>query len=205
LVSRKLRLSRRAAAVWFIGGAGFATALTLALLQPRQTPATSGPIRVQIPPGVRPTESSAFSVSPDGRHIVFAGAGDDSIVRLWVRSMDALAVQPLSGTEVALGAVKPPMFWSPDSRFVAFDAAGQLKKVDVRGGAPQKVCDLPGLAVGGAWNRDDVIIVGSPGEVSCGARLRAAPRPLSPSWIRRVERALTPSRPFCLTGDAFCI
>jgi hypothetical protein len=53
------------------------------------------------------------------------------------------------------------LFWSPDSRFIAFDAAGQVKKIDVRGGAPQKVCDLPTLAVGGAWNRDDVIIVGN--------------------------------------------
>ena len=57
--------------------------------------------------------------------------------------MDALAPQPLSGTEVALGGLTPPMFWSPDSRFIAFDAGGQLKKIDVRGGAPQKVCDLP--------------------------------------------------------------
>jgi eukaryotic-like serine/threonine-protein kinase len=162
-LSQKFRFSRRAAAFWFIGGAGFATAVTLTLLQPRQTPATFGPIRVQIPAGVRLTKSSAFAVSPDGRHLVFAGAGDDSIVRLWVRSMDALTVRPLSGTEVAVGGVIPPMFWSPDSRFVAFDAAGELKKVDVRGGAPQKVCDLHGLAIGGAWNRDDVIIVGSPG------------------------------------------
>src|SRR6266545_27722 len=160
--SRKVRFSRRAAAVWFIGGAGFATAVTLAVVQPRQPPATSGAIRVQIPPGVRLTESSAFSISPDGRHIVFAGAGDESIVRLWIRSMDAPTVRPLSGTEV-LGGRLPPMFWSPDSRFVAFYTAGQLKKVDVRGGAPQKICHLPGLAVGGAWNRDDVIIVGSPG------------------------------------------
>jgi hypothetical protein len=160
-LSRKFRFSRRAAAVWFIGGAGVATAVTLALVQPWQTPATFGPIRVQISAEVRLTPSSPFSVSPDGRHVVFAGGGADNVVRLWIRSMDALTVQPLSGTE-ALGGVTPPMFWSPDSRFVAFDAAGQLKKVDVRGGAPQKVCDLPGLAVGGAWNRNDVIIVGSP-------------------------------------------
>jgi serine/threonine protein kinase len=77
--SRKARFSRRAAAVWFIGGAGFATAVTLAVIQPRQPPAASGAISAQIPPGVRLTESSAFSVSPDGRHIVFAGAGDESI------------------------------------------------------------------------------------------------------------------------------
>ena len=158
--TRQSRLSWRAAAVWFIGGVGFATAVTFALVQPRQTPPTFGPIRVQIPPGVRLTQSSPFSISPDGRHLVFAAAGTDGIVRLWLRSMDALAVRPLSGTEAVPGLA--PMFWSPDSRFVAFDASGQLKKIDVRGGAPQKVCDLPGLAVGGAWNRDDVIIVGRP-------------------------------------------
>ena len=159
--SRQSRLSRRAAAVWFIGGVSIATAVALALVQPRPTPATFGQIRVQIDPGIRLSELSAFSISPDGRHLVFAGAGEDGIGRLWIRSMDALAPRPLSGTEVALGGLTPPMFWSPDSRFIAYDAGGQLKKIDVRGGAPQKVCDLPLLAVGGAWNRSDVIIVGN--------------------------------------------
>jgi eukaryotic-like serine/threonine-protein kinase len=181
-LSRKVRSSWRAAAFWFIGGAGFATAVTLAVIQPRQPPAASGAIRVQIPPGVRLTESSAFSISPDGRHIVFAGTGDESVVRLWIRSMDAPTVRPLSGTEALAGRL-PPMFWSPDSRFVAFYAAGQLKKVDVRGGAPQKVCDLPGLAVGGAWNRDDVIIVGSPG----GGLMRCAASGGTASVVTRLD------------------
>ena len=68
------------------------------------------------------------------------------------------------------------MFWSPDSRFVAFDAFGQLKKVDVTGGSPQTVCTLPSLAIGGSWNQDDVIVVGSPagGLVRCPASGGAA-------------------------------
>ena len=37
----------------------------------------------------------------------------------------------------------PPPFWSPDGRFVAFDAGGKLKKLDVSGGLPQTLCDLP--------------------------------------------------------------
>ena len=37
----------------------------------------------------------------------------------------------------------PPPFWSPDGRFVAFDAGGKLKKLDVSGGPPQTLCDLP--------------------------------------------------------------
>ena len=157
---RQSRLPRRAAAVWFLGGVSIATAVALALVQARQTPATFGPVRVQIDPGIRLSETSAFAISPDGRHLVFAGAGADGIARLWIRSMDAQAAQPMSGSEV--GGPTASLFWSPDSRFIAFEAAGQLKKIDVRGGAPQKVCDLPTLAVGGAWNRDDVIIVGTP-------------------------------------------
>ena len=112
--------------------------------------------------GVSLTETGAFAISPDGRHLVFAGSGADGVLRLWVRSLDASNARPLPGTEVALGVSVPPMFWSPDSRFVAFDAIGQLKKVDVTGGAPQTVCTLPTLAVGGSWSQDDVIVVGSP-------------------------------------------
>src|SRR5436190_8968183 len=128
-------------------------------------------MKVEISTEVRLTESSALAISPDGRHLVFAGSGADGVVRLWVRNLDASEVLPLPGTELAGRGIVPPMFWSPDSRFVAFDAAGQLKKIDVTGGDPQTVCALPGLAVGGSWNQDGVIVVGSPqgGIVRCPA------------------------------------
>lgn len=149
------------AALWFVGGVCVAT-VALALLYPRRAPVAREPIQVEVSIGVRLTETGAFAISPDGRHLVFAGSGNDGVLRLWVRSLDASTARPLPGTEVALGVSVPPMFWSPDSRFVAFDAAGQLKKVDVTGGAPQTVCTLPTLAVGGSWSQDDVIVVGNP-------------------------------------------
>ena len=154
------RFFGRPAALWFIGGACFAT-LVLMLLYQRQSPAARVPIRVEVSTGVRLTETSAFALSPDGRQLVFAGSGADGVVRLWVRSLDASEARPLPGTEVALGALVPPMFWSPDSRFVAFDAIGQLKKVDVTGGSPQTVCAVTGV-IGGSWSPNGVIVVGSP-------------------------------------------
>jgi len=109
------------------------------------------------------SESAAFAISPDGRRLVFAGSGADGVVRLWVRGLGESEARPLPRTEVALGGlVTPPMFWSPDSRSVAFDANGQLKKVDVTDGDPRTVCTLPALAVGGSWSHDGVIVVGSP-------------------------------------------
>jgi len=70
--------------------------------------------------------------------------------------------RPLSGTETALGSLTPPMFWSPDSQSVAFNATGELMRIDVRGGGPRTVCDLPNGSIGGSWNADDVIVVGQP-------------------------------------------
>jgi hypothetical protein len=95
-----------------------------------------------------------FALSPDGRRLVFVAIGGDRLQRLWVRRLDALAAQPLTGTE---GGAAP--FWSPDSRFVAFVAGGKLKKVDVLGGPALPLADVDaGFAPTGAWNRDDVML-----------------------------------------------
>ena len=155
------RFPSRTTALWFAAGACVAAIVVLFVYQSRP-PVAREQMKVEVSTGVRLTESSTFAISPDGRRLVFAGSGADGVVRLWVRSLDASDARPLAGTEVALGGEVPPMFWSPDSRFVAFDAAGQLKKIEVAGGSPQTVCTLPSLAVGGSWNQSDVILVGRP-------------------------------------------
>jgi len=189
---RVSRFFGRPAALWFIGGACFAT-LVLVLIYPPRSPAARVPIRVEVSTGVRLTETSAFALSPDGRQLVFAGAGADGVVRLWVRGLDAGEARPLPETEVALGALVPPMFWSPDSRFVAFDAIGQLKKVDVSGGSPQTVCTVP-AAIGGSWSQDGVIVVGSPqgGIVRCPAAGGEASIVTQPDASRQESAHLLP-------------
>jgi len=149
-------------AAWFAAGVIFASGIIVLLTIPRQAVPTPSVIRAQIAPGVQLSEASPFAVSPDGQQLVFGGTGSDGVNRLWVRRMDADVARPLSGTEAALGGLTPPMFWSPDSQSVAFNAPGQIKRIDVRGGAPRTVCDTPNGSIGGSWNADDVIVVGQP-------------------------------------------
>jgi hypothetical protein len=52
------------------------------------------------------------------------------------------------------------LFWSPDSRSIAFFAGGKIKKVQASGGPPQNICDTPDMR-GGTWNAEDVILFAS--------------------------------------------
>ena len=97
------------------------------------------------------TAPSWVALSPDGRWLAFAAA-TGSKIQLWVRPMGAGAAEPLAGTE---GAALP--FWSPDSRFIGFFAAGKLRKIEPTGGALTVIADS-GVATGGTWSRDGVIL-----------------------------------------------
>ena len=91
-------------------------------------------------------------VSPDGRTIAFNATDASGKTRIWVRALNSLTAHPLEGTD---GTTRP--FWSPDSRFLAFFAEGKLKKVEVSGGPPQKVCDAP-TGADGTWSSEGVIL-----------------------------------------------
>ncbi len=130
----------------------------------RETPpASAEPVLFQIPLPEKLTlpASGAFALSPDGRKLAFAAAGSDGVERLWVRALNSLEARPVRGSE----SIAPiPFFWSPDSRFIAFDTGGKLKRIDISGDRPETVCELIGSAVvGGSWNRDGVIIFGTVG------------------------------------------
>ena len=141
-------------------GAATALALAITVYRPR-VPVDRAIYRSSILPPEHVTFSTAapaggLALSPDGRRLVFTAIGQEGRVMLWVRSLDGLTAQPLTGTE---GAFFP--FWSPDSTTIAFFAGGTLKKIDVGGGSPITLCDTPRpstLAAGGTWNRDGVIL-----------------------------------------------
>ena len=91
--------------------------------------------------------AEAVSISPDGRTIAYS-AGDGASTAVFVRPINTEVGQKLAGTE---GAGR--LFWSPDSRWIAFFAGGRLKKVEAAGGPPQNICETPDL-LGGTWNSD---------------------------------------------------
>jgi serine/threonine protein kinase len=89
-----------------------------------------------------------FSVSPDGRYVVFAASGNGQRDQLWLRRLDSTEAKPIVGSEQRPGEVAPQWpFWSPDSKSVAFFVQTQavnavtglsrLKKVDIQGGPVQ--------------------------------------------------------------------
>ncbi|HXG90555.1 MAG TPA: protein kinase [Vicinamibacterales bacterium] len=147
---------------WAIAALLLLTLAPLAYQHARERPIVPELMRFSIPPTVDFGGPGNFALSPDGRHLAFFGLGADGILRLWLRSMETLDVRPLLGSEVPLANFAPPPFWSPDSKFIAFQGGDtKLMKLDVSGGPPQTLCDLPGGAVGGSWNRDGDIIVGN--------------------------------------------
>jgi Tol biopolymer transport system component len=138
---------------WVAAALLVAAGLPLAFVHFRERPPVTQPVRFQIP---APASSLSFTLSPDGRQFAFLAPGPEGF-SVWVRALDSLEPRLLAGTG---GALTPP-FWSPDSRFVAFEAGGKLKKAAAAGGLPQIICDLQKAAIGGAWNRDGVIIFGA--------------------------------------------
>ena len=109
-----------------------------------------------------------FSISPDGRLLVFAATSQlGKPEQLWFRRLDSMEVTAVPGTEASIGAQAPQSpFWSPDGRYLAFLVqnglkGSQLRTLDLQGGGIQMVCDLPSNDAGGSWNSDGVILVSS--------------------------------------------
>jgi len=124
----------------------------------REKPAELPVVRFDVGPpgGFRFATFSAGpsngSLSPDGRRMAFSAASADGKSQLWVRSLDALAAQPLAGTDG--GTVQ---CWSPDSRSIAFAAEGKLKRIDATGGPALTLADAP-TARGASWSKEGVIV-----------------------------------------------
>ena len=122
-------------------------------IAPPPPPSVAFPVRFTIP--AAPNMVPFVEVSPDGRHLAYLESDEGREARLWVHSLESgrareLAVADTSGFTV---------FWSPDSRFLAFSEAGALRRIDLASESVDTVCDAPRL-FGGSWHDDGVIVFG---------------------------------------------
>jgi Tol biopolymer transport system component len=106
------------------------------------------------PPGTAlvPFDEFGLALSPDGRELAFVAADEDGKRRIWLRELSSMAARPVPETD---GAWYP--FWAPDGQHLGFFADGELRTIDLRGGAPRRLADAP-TGRGGSWSEDGVIL-----------------------------------------------
>jgi serine/threonine protein kinase len=131
----------------------------------RRSPPAPSTTRFTIPP----QNSKAFPIpfiSPDGQKVaIYEGS------TLWIRPLNSVKAYSL-GTIKNVEASTGDLFWSGDSRFVAFweavDNRARLKRIEITGGTPRTICetvipasvnDQPAGGFGhGTWSRQGVIL-----------------------------------------------
>ncbi len=130
--------------------------LGLAAIHFRERPPGQSRLVFTVPRGATTfPQFNLPAISPDGTRLVFFGQGEGGRSSLWIRALDSLALQPLTGTE--LSGSPPYPFWSPDGRSIGFFSEGKLKRIAANGGASQTLADAPDVA-GGSWGPDGTII-----------------------------------------------
>jgi serine/threonine protein kinase len=97
------------------------------------------------------------AISPDGQNVSYSAQGEGKS-SIWIRPIGEDQARPLAGTE---GGRAP--FWSPDSRYIAFFANGELKRISIAGGGPattltDTLTDTGVVQLPGTWNRHGVIL-----------------------------------------------
>ena len=109
-------------------------------------------VELRAPGPVASQAGPDFSISPDGKKIVFIAISNDGTPRLYLKRLDRFPNTVLEGTE----GVRAP-FFSPDGNSVGFWASSKLKKTSLDGGAPVILCDATDL-LGGSWGDDGFIV-----------------------------------------------
>jgi Tol biopolymer transport system component/tRNA A-37 threonylcarbamoyl transferase component Bud32 len=100
--------------------------------------------------------SPAMALSPDGADLVFRDFAQNGV--LWIKRRGQLDPTAIPGTEGAFDPV-----FSPDGRWIVFEADGHLKKVRPGGGAAVEITDGVSSGFGGpAWLDDGTLVYVTP-------------------------------------------
>ena len=168
--------SSRQRLVWaFAAVAVVSLAVAAFAIWNRSEPVQKTPVRLTIPlpPGQELTSYPA--ITRDGQTVAYVARQGTDEPQLYLRDLSAFEPRVVTGSS---GALQP--FFSPDGKWVAFFAQGQLQKAEVSGGAPIRLAEALN-PMGGTWNDDNTIIF-APGLGSGFSRIPAGggtPEPLT--------------------------
>jgi serine/threonine protein kinase/Tol biopolymer transport system component len=143
------RPARRERLLWILALVAATVTAVIFMLRPRPSVAPLSETRFQVAtPTIFPGTAS-FSLSPDGRALVYSTLTPP---QLWLRPLESEEARPLPGTENA-----GPMYWSYDGQSILFFDGSGMKQFDLASGKAHAVPDkITGF--GATWNADGVIL-----------------------------------------------
>ena len=164
---RRLKILSAAVA---LGALAIVTAWAVSRFPTSETSGSSCVSRSIRPPVASSAGESAINpshnlaLSPDGKTLVYSATVNGQFA-LWVHPLDGTKATLLPGSEDAFCPS-----WSLDGRYIAFAAKGKLQRIDVTGGPPFAVSDVP-LTFGNVWTPDHGILLGLFRDVGNRARI----------------------------------
>jgi Tol biopolymer transport system component len=139
---------------WAVAAAFALVAIASLVFALRNRPAAvqkiTARLTIPLPPGDEITTYPA--ISRDGQTVAYVTQQGTDDAQLYLRDLNSFESRAVPGSS---GARQP--FFSPDGKWVAFFAQGQLQKAAVAGGSPVRLADAP-YPYGGTWKEDNTII-----------------------------------------------
>ena len=136
---------------WIVAGVVAVASLVFALWnRPTAVQKTAARLAIPLPPGQEITSYPA--ITRDGKTIAYVTQQGTDDPQLYLRDLNSFESRAVAGSS---GARQP--FFSPDGKWVAFFAQGQLQKAEVAGGAPIRLAEAP-IPFGGTWSEDNTLI-----------------------------------------------
>ena len=145
------RPSRFAWLPWAVAAALGVIVAAQALVRPAAEPVRR--LQVGFPPGQSGVWTSYPVLSPDGRRVAVVAADSAGAAHVWWRRLDEPDFRELPGTEDAL-----LVYWSPDSRSIAYSQGRSLQRVSLEDGTVQKITDGITAPRGAHWGRNGLIL-----------------------------------------------
>ncbi|HEV8610305.1 MAG TPA: protein kinase [Thermoanaerobaculia bacterium] len=147
---------------WVVALVFVAVATASILRRPASGKFPAYAIRFSVPPPPNVSfgysvETCFLAISPDGSQLAYVAFDSGGNRRIFLRPLSALEARPIAGTEGASS-----VFYSPDGKSVGFFAGDRLKRVELGGGAPVTICEIPpGVGHSGTWGRGGDILFAS--------------------------------------------